>query len=233
MTTTFVRSSAFNLAGPGITATFIPAPSLTSTVKAAQPTRRPNKADLEVVLLRAQIRTHHRRLRALIPLERGLYAFHAILTLVPLHPFYCHCGHHDGYGRRPESPGMCAALPLPVPTGQSGQYFPDAPSPSLLPTPTFGSAAPAARPRLVQSSPRYGSARDTTGRGHSFVTNGDPALTPRHVFPPNLRRTPGAPVWADDYFRGPVGLGIMNMDIDVDVKDNVYVEQYYFETAAV
>lgn len=243
MNTTFVRSTASNLAGPGMSHTFIPAPSATSTVKGAHTTNRPNKADLELVLLRAQVRTHHRRLRE--SLGHGLPSgvtqrstravadsFPSSRASTPSSLSYPSTPSATSAATdtdaSPESPIGYASLPLPVPTGRPGQYFPEAPSPSLLPTPSFGSASPAVRPR-------YGAAPDGMGRGHSFVTHGDPALTPCHVFPPNLRRTPGAPVWADDahsYFRGPVGLGIMNVDIDVDVKDSALVDQYYFETAA-
>ncbi len=236
MNTTFVHPTASTLAGPGITSTFIPAPSTTSTVKGAHPTCRPNKADLEHVLLRAQRRTYSRRIRESLGhgLPSGITqrstravagSFPSSSSLsYPSTPSTSSASTTTDTDNSLTSPVNCTPLPLPVPTGQLGQYFPDAPSPSLLPTPSFGSDAPATRPR-------YGPARNTMGRGHSFVTHGDPALTPRHVFPPNLRRTPGAPVWADDaqsYFRGPMGLGITNMHIDVDGKDRVLVEQYYF-----
>ncbi|RPD60045.1 hypothetical protein L226DRAFT_523089 [Lentinus tigrinus ALCF2SS1-7] len=278
MNTHFVRPTAFNLAGPGITTTFVPTPYGTSTVKAAQPTRRPTKDDLEFVVFRAQLRARNRRLQQ--SLGHGLPSGVARRTTRVPADWYSSSSSRSStpstfsYASTPsattattttdtddapESPVYYAQLPLPVLTGQSGgpfpeapspsllpiptqlfgrtyppeapspsllpiptelfgrtTYPPEAPSPSLLPIPTFGSPAPTTttttRPRLLQS---YGSARDVMGRGHSFITEGDPVLTPHHVFPPNLRRTPGAPVWADDansYFRGPIGLGIM-MDI--------------------
>ena len=253
MNTHVVYSTASTLAGPGTTtATFIPAPgSTTSTVKAAQPTtHRPNKADLELILFRAQVRTHHRRLRESlghglpsgVPQRTTRAAAHSYPTRRPVPPSPSPLSYSPTPSPTtattttdtedvPVSP-IYVAQPLPAPTTQStGRFFTEAPSPSLLPTP-FESPVAATRPSLVQSGHQYGPA--TMGRRHSFVTDGDPPLTPGHVFPPNLRRTPGAPVWVTDdtesYFQGPVGLGL-NMDINVNQEERIVVEHYCFGNA--
>ncbi|RPD58596.1 hypothetical protein L226DRAFT_146482 [Lentinus tigrinus ALCF2SS1-7] len=298
MNTHFVRTTASNLAGPvRNTTTFIPAPSERSTIKAGYPTPRLNKADLELVLFRAQVRAHNRRVRESlghgVPFGVAQRITHAPAnsycssssssrsstpstppslsypstssTLDCLSP--CSASSASGgsprlvpiptFGESPYSRPVESPSPslLPIPTfGESSYSRPDeapspsllpiptfgesaysrllpvespspsllpiptfgespytkvlpveSPSPSLLPIPTFGSPAPITTPpRPVLCSLQYSeSARDMMGRSHSFVADGDP-LTPGHVFPPTLRRTPGAPVWADDansYFR--------------------------------
>ncbi|KAI0833445.1 hypothetical protein BC628DRAFT_1335182 [Trametes gibbosa] len=245
ITTITPSKFAPTLAGPACTAkhsrsiisiapspSLLPSPSLVSFSS-----HRPNKVELEARLAGAQIRAKNRRLAAALGHGR------APTTTTPVRPRTARAvGSSYESVDAPSTPSSYTSSPLSqVSYPTTGMFFtiPNAPSPSMLPPPpTASSSSTTTTTTPPPLFPRRRSRMSVRGMysalgfAHSLEldVDADAPLTPHHVYPDALRRTPGAPVWADgaSYFHLPadiitpqlpaggqatVGLGIMNIDL--------------------
>nr|VWO95535.1 Zn(2)-C6 fungal-type domain-containing protein [Ganoderma boninense] len=201
-TSTSLARSASTLAGPVFTTAATP--TNLSNTKSLVP-HRPNKAELQSRLFHAHVRAQVRRLRQSI-LDQDL-------------PF----------NSKPRRTTRASAAPVPrnLPTIITSSGFailaptairpahpstPNAPKLGPLPTPP-ATPEPETRPLLPTRRSRAAPLERVAGSLALNELGEDPILTPNHVFPDNLRRTPGAAVGKAgkagsdmDYFHLPPGL---------------------------
>ncbi|KAI0635901.1 hypothetical protein C8Q77DRAFT_1207814 [Trametes polyzona] len=222
-TTTLARSAS-TLAGPVLTAkrsrnlvSFAPSPSLlpSPSLITFSSDYRPNKAELEARLAGAHVRANSRRLRDALGHERSPSTTPTTTSAAPrttrAAAFTIPSG--DAYtpttttttttALLPASPLSRVAYPEAGPTTiyTTTPLFQSAPSPSMLPPPP---ATPRPFfPRRRSRAPVRGSALVglglSAGAPPSFpeFVEADAPLTPHHVYPDTLRRTPGAPLRAE------------------------------------
>ncbi|PIL35608.1 hypothetical protein GSI_02336 [Ganoderma sinense ZZ0214-1] len=201
-TSTTLAPSASTLAGPvSSTAT---TPTDSSKTKSPVP-HRPNKAELQSRLFHAHVRAQVRRLRqSMLDQDLPLYS----------KPQRAH---------RPSAAAIPRNLPIiitssgfailaPTAVRPAHPSTPDAPKLGPLPTPP-ATPEPETRPLLPTRRSRAAPLERITGSLALNEFGDDPILTPNHVFPDNLRRTPGAAVAKAgktgsevDYFCLPPGL---------------------------
>ncbi|KAM5535966.1 hypothetical protein V8D89_010406 [Ganoderma adspersum] len=207
--TPLVRSPS-TLAGPVFTNTTA-APTHSSKIKSLAP-HRPNKAELEARLFHAHFRANVRRLRRSI-LDQDL-------------PFN---GKPQRTTRVPAAPiprnlpiiatasGFAILAPTAFPPAHPSvpsapKLGPLAPKLGPLPTPPE-TPEPETRPLLPTRRSRAAPPQRISGSSALNVFGDDPVLTPNHVFPDTLRRTPGAGIATANktgsdvgYFHLPPGL---------------------------
>ncbi|KAI0325526.1 hypothetical protein GY45DRAFT_218534 [Cubamyces sp. BRFM 1775] len=216
-----LTTSASTLAGPVLrqqrsrkfvsvapSPSLLPSPSLIPFSPSPAPTpalHRPNKAELEARLAGAHVRAHNRRLRQSLGLGLPPSAVPQRTTRAAASSFT-------------SSDATAAAAPttttttkeasplyqLSYPQAGNPITIPSAPSPSMLPPPPFTPRRPFFPQRRSRAPIHQGAA---IGLGLSGGAPGldaslssfsaqDAPLTPHHVFPDTLRRTPGAPLRA-------------------------------------
>ncbi|KAL7279177.1 hypothetical protein ACG7TL_007017 [Trametes sanguinea] len=241
--------SASALAGPVLTQrsskmiSLAPSPSLlpTPSFTPLASDHRPNKAELEARLAGAHARAYTRRLRQALALGHGKPPSSAApqrTTRAAASSFQDGDATANTTTTTPSTTAGAASPLFRVAFPQAGMpsAFQVAPSPSMLPPPP-----PTPRPLFPRRRSRAPVRGPVVGLGLSFgaslsFSEEDAPLTPHHVFPDTLRRTPGAPLRAKksqesaagaSYFHLPadilspapggrgqqaVGLGILNLD---------------------
>ncbi|KAI0368584.1 hypothetical protein BV20DRAFT_998246 [Pilatotrama ljubarskyi] len=236
ITTTALSRSASNLAGPVFPKqrsrnliSVAPSPSLlpSPSLMAFPPNHRPNRAELEARLAGAHARAHSRRLRETLGRGKPPSA-----TAPRSNRAVAYSLQSGG------APTTATTTTTTTTVPSAASAFPSAPSPSMLPPPP---ATP--RPLFPRRRSRAPVRGAVVGLGLSFGANvplgfveEDAPLTPHHVYPDTLRRTPGAPLQAKpqetadgaSYFhlpadiitpapgrtdQGAIGLGILNVDV--------------------
>ncbi|KAH9902995.1 hypothetical protein C8Q73DRAFT_831857 [Cubamyces lactineus] len=216
-----LTTSASTLAGPVLRqqrsrkfVSVAPSPSLLPSPFFPSPapaTHRPNKAELEARLAGAHVRAHNRRLHQSLGLGVPSSAVPQRTTRAAASSFTS-----NGTPAPPTTTTTTTAPPkeasplyhFPYPQAGNPITFPSAPSPSMLPPPPFSPRRPFFPQRRSRAPVHHqgavvglGLSAGAGADGHgasslSSFSEQDAPLTPHHVFPDTLRRTPGAPLRA-------------------------------------
>ncbi|KAI1797151.1 hypothetical protein LXA43DRAFT_398714 [Ganoderma leucocontextum] len=183
--TSFARSAS-TLAGPVFSTTTYRRDGETMPVspKTKLPTpHRPNKAELEALLFHAQVRAQVRRLRQSVTgqdLPSANKPTRAVASSIP-----------RNFPTITTTSGFAILAPTAI--RPSPLSIPNAPKLGPLPTPPeTPEPLPETRPLLPTRRSRAAPLPRPSGSRLLNLIGEDPILTPNHVFPDNMRRTPGA-----------------------------------------